>query len=175
MFSVLHFTLFIFLVPFIILVCTFRNCRYLPELGYAISDTKLLRLFPTVQNLPKNPLRFYISLEIGTIEYAWVLNKEGLGYKDWQQTSSQCHFCGQEPFGCSAVRLATSLVQQVYRHTDGCSLKGWLPWKRSGTPAVEVPSLAQHSEGNPFVSFSWIPSLSRHIPPSSTSAFRCLW
>ena len=69
MFSVLHFTLFIFLVPFIILVCTFRNCRYLPELGYAISDTKLLRLFPTAQNLPKNPLRFYISLEIGTIEY----------------------------------------------------------------------------------------------------------
>jgi len=99
----------------------------------------------------------------------------GHDYKDWPQTSSRCHSCGQEPFGCSTVRLATSLAQRVYRHTDGYSLKGWQPWKRSGTPAVGVPSLAQHSEGNPFVSFSWIPSLSRHIPPSSTSAFRCLW
>ena len=174
MFSVLHFTLFIFLVPFIILVCTFRNCRYLPELGYAISDTKLLRLFPTVQNLPKNPLRFYISLEIGTIEYAWVLNKEGLGYKDWQQTSSQCHFCGQEPFGCSTERLATFPALRVYRHTDGYSLKGWLLWKRSGTPAVGVPSLAQRHGGSHVVFSSWLPLPVLHILPSNTSAFRCL-
>jgi hypothetical protein len=69
MFPVLHFALFIFFVPFILLICTFRNCRYLPELGYAISDAKLLRLFPTAQNLPKNQLHFYISLGIGPIEY----------------------------------------------------------------------------------------------------------
>ena len=49
-----------------------------------------------------------------------------------------------------------------------------LPWKRSGTPAAGAPSLAQHSEGNSSVSFSWFPSLARHIPPSNTSAFRCL-
>ena len=90
----------------------------------------------------------------------------GHDYKDWPQTSSQCHSYGQEPFGCSTVRQATSLVLRVYRHIDGYSLKGWQLWKRSGTPAVGVPSLAQHSEGNPFVSFSWISSLSRHIPPS---------
>ena len=99
----------------------------------------------------------------------------GHDYKDWPQTSSRCHSCGQEPFGCSTVKLATFHAQRVYRHTDGCSLKGWLLWKKSNTPAAGVPTLAQQPEGNPVVSFSWFLLLARHIPLSSTSTFRCLW
>ena len=65
---------------FLLLICTCRNCQYLPASGRPIYFAKLLRLFPTAQNLPKNPLRFYISLEIGPIEYEKRTNNHTIKY-----------------------------------------------------------------------------------------------
>src|SRR5574344_3032790 len=131
----------------------FRVC------GYCLSSTK-----------GKKIMNEMVSCSISLMKHQAILYD-----KDLMQTTSRCHFCGQEPFGCSTVWLETSLDLQVYRYTDGCSLKGWLLWKRSGTPAAGFPTQVQQPEENPFVFSSCSLLLLWHIPPSSTSAFRCLW